>query len=250
MVATVLYSGMRISEMLGLIWDDLDLATGLVRVRAQLSRAHRGERAQRVAPKTPASIRDIPLVAQLAQLLAAHRQATPFAAPGDWVFATGRGTPHGHRNVTRRGLNRAARIAGLDRSGWPPLRFHDLRHAFASHLIVDLGLDVAQVSRILGHARVTITLDVYTHLFDSSMTPGTQERFVRSWRQVSSPGCWTADRLTRLPTCWHCEAPEALRLGESLLDRLERSTRAGLRGARHQEARRGTAGGRLQPPVR
>jgi len=45
---------------------------------------------------------------------------------------------------------------------------HDLRHTFASHLIVDLGLDVAQVSRILGHARITITLDVYTHLFDDA----------------------------------------------------------------------------------
>jgi len=39
---------------------------------------------------------------------------------------------------------------------------------FASHLIVDLGLDVAQVSRILGHASTTITLDVYTHLFDDA----------------------------------------------------------------------------------
>ena len=56
----------------------------------------------------------------------------------------------------------------MDGNGWPPLRFHDLRHTFASHLILDLGLDVAQVSRILGHARVTITLDVYTHLFDDA----------------------------------------------------------------------------------
>ena len=48
------------------------------------------------------------------------------------------------------------------------LRFHDLRHTFASHLIVDLALDVAQVSRIMGHARITITLDVYTHLFDDA----------------------------------------------------------------------------------
>jgi site-specific recombinase XerD len=45
---------------------------------------------------------------------------------------------------------------------------HDLRHTFASHLIVDLGLDVAQVSRILGHARITITLDIYTHLFEDA----------------------------------------------------------------------------------
>jgi integrase len=52
--------------------------------------------------------------------------------------------------------------------GRMPLRLHDLRHTFASHLIVDLGLDVAQVSRILGHARASITLDTYTHLFDQA----------------------------------------------------------------------------------
>jgi hypothetical protein len=50
----------------------------------------------------------------------------------------------------------------------PPLRLHDLRHTFASHLIVDLKLDVAHVSRILGHARPSITLDTYTHLFDQA----------------------------------------------------------------------------------
>src|SRR5215207_898408 len=76
MVATVLYTGLRISEMLGLVWDDVDFAAGVIHVRAQLSRAHRGEPAQRVAPKTPASVRDVPLVAQLAHLLAAHRQCS------------------------------------------------------------------------------------------------------------------------------------------------------------------------------
>jgi integrase len=121
-----------------------------------------------VATKTPASVREVPLVPQLADLLAAHKQATPFAAPGDWVFATGRGTPLGHRNVSRRVLQSATRAAGLDDEGWPPLRFHDLRHTFVSHLIIDLELDVAQVSRILGHARITITLDTYTHLFDDA----------------------------------------------------------------------------------
>jgi integrase len=168
MIATALYSGLRISELLGLIWDDIDFAAGVIHVRAQLSRAHRDNPAGRVAPKTPASVRDVPLVAQLARLLAAHKQASPFVVANDWVFATANGTPHGHRNVTQRGLQRAARDSGLDGDDWPPLRFHDLRHTFASHLIVDLGLDVAQVSRILGHARVTVTLDVYTHLFDDA----------------------------------------------------------------------------------
>jgi integrase len=167
-VATALYTGLRISELLGLIWDDVDFASGMVHVRAQLSRAHRGERAQRVAPKTAASVRDIPLVPQLAGLLVTHKLATPFCAGTDWVFATSHGTPYGHRNVARRCLTRAAERAGLNDDGSSPLRFHDLRHAFASHLIVDLGLDVAQVSRIVGHASPTITLNVYTHLFDDA----------------------------------------------------------------------------------
>jgi integrase len=84
------------------------------------------------------------------------------------VFTTSRGSPLGHRNVQRRALARAATMAGLDDGDWPPLRFHDLRHTFASHLIIDLGLDVVQASHILGHARVTTTLDVYSHLFDQA----------------------------------------------------------------------------------
>jgi integrase len=168
MLATVLYTGLRISEMLGLVWDDVDFPAGVIHVRAQLSRAHRSQPARRVAPKTPASVRDIPLVAQLARLLSAHRQGSQFARGDDWVFATARGTPYGHRNVSRRALGRAARLPELNDDGWPPLRFHDLRHTFASHLIIDLGVDVAQVSRILGHARITTTLDIYTHLFEDA----------------------------------------------------------------------------------
>ncbi|HEY2053165.1 MAG TPA: tyrosine-type recombinase/integrase [Solirubrobacterales bacterium] len=90
----------------------------------------------------------------------------PPAGDEAWVFHTGAGTPFGHRNVETRALNNAADLAGLDDGSWPRLRFHDLRHTFASHLIVDLRLDVAQVSRILGHAQVSTTLNVYTHLFD------------------------------------------------------------------------------------
>ena len=166
LVETALFSGLRISELLGLAWADIDFAAGLIRVRAQLSRPHRGEPARRVATKTPASVREVPVVPQLSDRLAAHRRATPFAAPTDWVFVTSRVTPFGERNVARRVLKKAADATGLNDGGQAHLRFHDLRHTFASHLIVDLNLDVAQVSRILGHASITITLDVYTHLFD------------------------------------------------------------------------------------
>jgi integrase len=168
MVATAPYTGLRISELLGLTWDDIDFDQGVIRVRAQLSRAHHGAPPQRVRTKTEASVRDVPLVPQLADLLAEHRHRTPFAATSDWVFVTANGTPHGHRNITRRGLQRAAQRAGIDDGTGPALRNHDLRHCFASHLILDLGLDVVQTSRILGHASPTITLNVYTHLFDEA----------------------------------------------------------------------------------
>ena len=55
----------------------------MIRVRAQLSRAHRGVPARRVAPKTPAAIRDVPLVAQLAEVLREHRRGSAFNAGSD-----------------------------------------------------------------------------------------------------------------------------------------------------------------------
>jgi integrase len=168
LIATVLYTGLRISETLGLVWDDVDLEEGAIHVCAQLSRAHRDRPACRVEPKTPAAVREVPLVAQLARLLATNRATSAFPGGGDWVFATGLGTPHSQRNVMARGLTPAADQAGLNDGTWPRLRFHDLRHTFASHLIVDLERDVTLVSRLMGHARVTITLDVYTHLFDEA----------------------------------------------------------------------------------
>jgi integrase len=167
LIATALYTGMRTSELLGLIWDDIDCGGGAVHVRAQLSRAHSDAPARRVAPKTPSSLRQIPLAPQLAAILRERRSAATWGAAGDWVFGTRDGTPLSQRNVQRSALTRAARNAGLDHEG-STLRFHDLRHTFASHLIIDLQLDVVQVSRILGHASVSTTLDIYAHRFDEA----------------------------------------------------------------------------------
>ncbi len=180
-LASALYTGMRLSELLGLTWGEVDFERGLIRVRYQLSRAHRDAPARRVRLKTQAAVRDIPLLPQLASLLKRHKLRSAFSGGDDYVFQTARGTPLGFRNVERRGLRRAADRAGLNADGHPRLRVHDLRHTFSSHLIVDLGLDVAQVSRILGHARPSITLDTYTHLFDQAAhSADIRERMARS----------------------------------------------------------------------
>jgi integrase len=167
LVATALYTGMRLSELLGLTWDDVDLDRGCVHVRAQLSHAHIGSLARRVAPKTRAAVRQIPLTPQLSALLRDRRLAAARGAGGDWVFSTRKGTPLSQRNVQRSALHYAADAAGLRLDG-ARLRFHDLRHTFASHLIIDLGVDVIQVSRMLGHASPSTTLNIYAHLFDDA----------------------------------------------------------------------------------
>jgi integrase len=165
-LATALYTGMRLSELLGLTWNDIDFDDGLIHVRHQVSRARGNRPARRVRLKTQAATRDIPLLPQLAALLKRHKLASPYSRDSDYVFASARGTPLNPRNAERRGLARAADHAGLNPPGQPRLRVHDLRHTFASQLIIELKLDVAHVSRILGHARPSITLDTYTHLFN------------------------------------------------------------------------------------
>jgi integrase len=167
LLATGAYTGMRLSEVLGLSWADVDFAAGVVHVRHQLARGRRGVPPHRIAPKTRASVREIPLLPQLAAVLRHHKHNSRFTNGSDYVFATARGTAFLHHNVSKRVLRRAAADAGLDR-GERRLRFHDLRHTFASHLIIDIRLDVAQVSAILGHARTSMTLDTYTHLFEEA----------------------------------------------------------------------------------
>lgn len=99
--------------------------------------------------------------------------ATTHLCRGSGPLATARGTPFLHHNISKRVLRRAAVDAGLDSDGGQRVRFHDLRHTFASHLIIDIRLDGIQASRILGHARTSMTLDTYTHLFEQAATPPT-----------------------------------------------------------------------------
>ncbi len=96
----------------------------------------------------------------LGRLLREHRIASRFAGDHDPVFASSVGTPMHYRNVSRRGLDVAANRAALNGDERPTLRFHDLRHTFASLLIAEGG-NVVFVSRQLGHASPDITLKVY-----------------------------------------------------------------------------------------
>ncbi len=107
------------------------------------------------------------LLPELVALLREHRRRAfqrGLAREHDYVFATREGTAFNYRNVAQRGLTCAADTAGLNPEGKARLTLHDLRHTFGSHL-VRRGADVVTVSRHMGHARPSITLDVYSHKF-------------------------------------------------------------------------------------
>jgi integrase len=138
----------------------VDTRVGIVRVRGQLDRQGR----QFVpATKTSASRRDVALTPELARLLREHKAQAfekGLAAADAFVFSTETGTPLHHRNLSRRALEPA-----LEASGLPPLRWHDLRHLAASAMF-EKGMELRDVSAVLGHADVTVTARTYAHAID------------------------------------------------------------------------------------
>ena len=75
----------------------------------------------------------------------------------DFVFTTSHGTPLDTRNVTRYFQG------ALKRAGLPKRRFHDLRHGYAT-LMFEAGVDMATISKSLGHSNLATTVDIYSHL--------------------------------------------------------------------------------------
>lgn len=160
LLATAIFTGLRHGELLGLTWSNVDLEGGSVKVRRQLTRSGRREE-----PKTPQAVRDVPLSPLLGSELRKHRLRSRFTRDEDLVFpsAAGQGMD---QSVSRRALAKAVKAAGLDGGDRSPLRFHDLRHTFAS-LSIAGGQSVVSVANQLGHSSPDLTLKVYSHLFDA-----------------------------------------------------------------------------------
>ena len=151
------YTGLRIGEALGLCWADIDFDTGLIHVHRQLSRKRLH------APlKTEAGERHVILTPAIAKLLREHWLASSHKKPTDLVFANTVGRGRDYRRVGE-AFRQAVKRAGIAHDG-KRLSLHSLRHSYASLLIAN-GLNVVFVSRQLGHANPTITLNTYAHLF-------------------------------------------------------------------------------------
>lgn len=178
-VTTAAYTGLRQSELLGLRWHDIGFDDGLIRVRHQLSRATRDKPARLIPLKSEAGERNVELPDELAPLLKQHREGAfrrGHAKAEDYVFATVTGAPMYCRNVSSRGLDKAADGAGLNPEGVPKLTMHDLRHTAISRMIRQ-GVDVATVQRQAGHSKPSITLDIYSHEFgEAERTAETKQK--------------------------------------------------------------------------
>ncbi len=147
-----LATGLRRGELLGLKWEDIDLEQGSLRIRRQVARIN-GEIVE--APlKTKNSYRTLPLAEDAVAVLKSQKEKV---GNSPWVFPSPTGGPISPDSV----LQMLHRV--LDRAGLPRVRFHDLRHTFAT-LALQNGVDIKTVSGMLGHYSAGFTLDTYTHI--------------------------------------------------------------------------------------
>jgi len=163
LIAMALATGLRQGELLALRWKDVDMDSGVLQVRRQLGRDK-----QYAKPKTAKGRRSVGLPPSTVVALSEHkvRQAQEQQLMGpEWefnelVFATHSGRCLGHRNVLRDYKKLLAK------AGLPDVSFHALRHTSATLLLLQAAHPKV-VSERLGHSRVGVTLDVYSHVMPS-----------------------------------------------------------------------------------
>jgi integrase len=163
-LAVLAFSGLRISELRGLRWQDVDLrrATIAVRQRADLDRA-----IGRV--KSEKAYRTVPLMPLAVVALKEWKLACP-KGPLDLVFPDDKGEVAGHKKVVEREWHALQIAAGL---GVKYSGIHCLRHFFASWCAArredgGLGLPLKIVSERCGHSDISTTANVYGHLFPAT----------------------------------------------------------------------------------
>lgn len=150
-------TGMRLGELLALRWIDIDWENRRLWVRRSITRKGTVQE-----PKTRGSLRAVAITPTLVSALREHLMLSAFKTDGSLIFCTAKGTPLDGVNLVRREFKPALKRAKL-----PDVRFHDLRHSFASLLIAQ-GEHPKLISEQLGHASVKITMDRYGHLTDQS----------------------------------------------------------------------------------
>ena len=188
---TALYTGMRLGELLGLRWSDVDLDMANLSVVQALYK--RSGICKMVEPKSSKSRRQIALSPSLALLLRDYKteqqaQRILLGAPmvdSNLVFSRIDGKPLDPGTIS----HTSAKV--LKKAGLPHIRFHDLRHSHAT-LLLKAGIHPKIVSERLGHANIGITLDTYSHVL-----PGLQERAARRFDEMLEPRVISGEMVSK-----------------------------------------------------
>ncbi|MBO5164283.1 MAG: site-specific integrase [Ruminococcus sp.] len=156
-----LYTGLRIGEICGLKWDDIDFEKSILTVRRTVQRIRTGVHGTKLivdSPKSRSSKRSIPIPNFLANILQKFRDNNDF-----YILS-------GNSKITEPRTMQRKFKSILKKANLPSINYHALRHMFATNCI-KIGFDVKTLSEILGHASVETTLNRYVH---SSMERKTQ----------------------------------------------------------------------------
>jgi len=153
-------TGLRVSELLALRWEDVDFDNLELRVTRSIWHQVVGE------CKTEASAKPVPLDSYMGEDLLRWRRVSPYPMNSDWVFAspTMRGKqPYWPDNLMKRYIRPVAKASGIFKNiGW-----HTFRHTFGTLLKAN-GEDVKTVQELLRHANSRITLDVYVQAVNAT----------------------------------------------------------------------------------
>ena len=148
-------TGLRLGELTVLQWEDLNLTTGELRISKQAVVI--GSEVVVTEPKTKAAVRTLLLPPKVLEVYREYRKRNV----SRWLFPSPKKEDSPLLpSVVRQRLHRL-----LDHAGCERMRFHDLRHTFAT-LALESGKDVKTLSAMLGHVSAATTLDIYTHITD------------------------------------------------------------------------------------
>lgn len=185
-VLLALSTGMRLGEVFGLKWNDIDFVNNSISVnRALVSSSTQGMIFE--DPKTKGSKRKIPVTQNVRKALEKYKKEQEWFVNlmGDkyddkqnLVMANLFGKPIDTSNFTTRYFKKMLEQAQLDRS----FKFHDLRHTHATLLLCQ-GINIKVISERLGHSTITMTLDTYSHLM-----PDMQATAVRALKGIFNIG--------------------------------------------------------------
>jgi integrase len=165
MFLLALQTGLRIGELCGLKWSDIDLDRRSLAVKRSIKRvkvkfedgAKNTTKILERQPKTATGKRTIPLMASAVTALQQHKIECKDATNAQYVFMSKTGKHVEPRNVVRT-FNSVLKKAGL-----PRINFHALRHTFVSRLL-EAGENIKTISELIGHTDVAFTLNTYAHI--------------------------------------------------------------------------------------